>query len=294
MRLSYLKRLRVSRIVLAMRYYFAVAYYQCRNNAALTGAFAMDDPRIEARKKTAPYLPFRTFLSSLDTFAQGLPDILDRTIWRSQAGVTQGLIMNTYRFLGLVDADDAPTDALEAMVRQTEQRPAIMRGLIEATYGHEFGQDFSTTTPKLLEDMFVSSYAVTGATKQKAITFFLKSARFANITLSPFLLTQIRNTAARKRRVKGKDSGAGTGRDNRGSSFETAQVVPSSSTTVTTHKIDLVSGGALTVSIAANPFKMPQSDRDFVFSLIDKLQDYENERTSSEEIQEEEQIEDQR
>jgi len=36
-------------------------------------------------------------------------------------------------------------------------------------------------TPKVLEDMFVECYAVTGATKQKAITFFLKAARFSDI-----------------------------------------------------------------------------------------------------------------
>ena len=95
------------------------------------------------------------------------------------------------------------------MVRQTEQRPTILRGLIEATYGYQFGLDFTSTTPKVLEDMFVDNYAVTGATKQKAITFFLKAARFANITLSPFLLTQIRNSSTRRRRTKGSVGGAG-------------------------------------------------------------------------------------
>jgi hypothetical protein len=250
------------------------------------------EQKIEARKKTAPYLPFRTFLSSLDTFAQGLPGVLDRTIWRSQAGVTQGLIMNTYRFLGLVDEYDSPTDALEAMVGQTEQRPALLRGLIEATYGHEFGHDFTTTTPKVLEDMFVDSYAVTGATKQKAITFFLKAARFANIALSPFLLTQIRNTATRRKRVKGKDSGGAIGGKNGSNgSAEVPPVVPNSSITVTTHKVALMSGGTLTVAIAANPFKMPQKDRDFVFSLIDMLQQYEGQRSFNEDSDEQEENE---
>jgi hypothetical protein len=247
----------------------------------------MADPKIEARKKTAPYLPFRTFLSSLDTFSQGLPGVLDRTIWRSQSGVTQGLIMNTYRFLGLVDEYDSPTDALDAMVRQTEQRPALLRGLIEATYGHEFGLDFSTTTPKILEDMFVDFYAVTGATKQKAITFFLKAARFANITLSPFLLTQIRNTANRKRRVKGKDPTPAPGKE-KGNGQIQQPAGAGTSTAETTHKIDLASGGTLTIAIAANPFKMPQKDRDFVFSLIDMLQQYEHEHASSEDNDEEE------
>ena len=92
-----------------------------------------DEKKIEAQKKTAPYLPFKTFLNSLDTFSQGLPNVLDRTIWRSQAGVTQGLIMNAYRFLGLVDEIDSPTDALETMVRHTEQRPSVLRGLMKKT-----------------------------------------------------------------------------------------------------------------------------------------------------------------
>jgi hypothetical protein len=249
----------------------------------------MEDKKIEARKKTAPYLPFRTFINSLDTFSQGLPTILDRTIWRGQAGVTQGLIMNTYRFFGLVDEYDSPTSELEIMVRHTEQRPTTLRALIEATYGQQFGLDFTSTTPKVLEDMFVDSYAVTGATKQKAITFFLKAARFANITLSPFLLTQIRNTSTRRRRTKGKDP-AGSLSSESGSNFGDTGVNPVASSTVTTHEIVLASGGTLTVSITANPFKMPQGDRDFVFSIIDKLQEYEKAHPPAE--AEEDEVED--
>jgi hypothetical protein len=234
----------------------------------------MSEQKIEARKKTAPYLPFKTFLNSLDTFSQGLPNWLDRTIWKSQAGVTQGLIMNTYRFLGLVDENDCATEALRDMVEHPEQRPAMLRGLLEATYGREFGDDFTTTTPKLLEGMFVDSYAVTGATKQKAITFFLKAARFANITLSPFLLNQIRNTTEKRRRPKTRDSG------NSQASGTSSQQVEQVNSTAVTHKVELLSGGTLTVSITANPFKMPQEDREFVFSLIDKLQQYEAEHPS--------------
>lgn len=239
----------------------------------------MDDKKIEARKKTAPYLPFKTFLNSLDTFSQGLPNWLDRTIWKSQSGVTQGLIMNTYRFLGLVDESDCATEALQEMVAHPEQRSSVLRGLLERTYGYQFGLDFTTTTPKLLEDMFVDCYAVTGATKQKAITFFLKAARFANITLSPFLLGQIRNTSSRRRRTKGRDAAPPAARENVNSAngWEAVNTSPPPpSSTDVTHKIELTSGGTLTVSISANPFKMPQQDREFVFSVIDKLQQYES------------------
>jgi hypothetical protein len=228
---------------------------------------------LEGRKKTPPYLPFKTFLNSLDTFSQGMPGILDRTIWRSQAGLTQGLIMNSYRFFGLVDEYDAPTEALHKMVEHPEQRPGVLRGRIEATYGDLFGNDLTTTTPKILEDMFVEEYAVTGATKQKAITFYLKAARFANIPLSAFLVNQIRNSSTRRKkgRVKGTPAPLAAG-ENDGSTIN--PVVPSTPG-AETHSIRLVSGGTVTVSISINPFRMPVEDRTFVFSLIDKIQEYE-------------------
>jgi hypothetical protein len=231
----------------------------------------MTEKSVEARKKTPPYLPFKTFVNSLDTFSQGLPTIIDRTIWRSQAGLTQGLIMNTYRFLGLVDEYNSPTEALHVMVSETEQRSTILRGLIEASYGEQFGLDFTATTPKVLEDMFVDFYAVTGATKQKAITFFLKAARFANIPLSAFLMTQIRNSATRRKRTKGKNAPLVTGETG----GDTLNPVTPSTPGAETHSIRLVSGGTVTISISFNPFKMPPEDRTFVFSLIDKIQDYE-------------------
>ncbi|MBZ5667080.1 MAG: hypothetical protein LAO30_21065 [Acidobacteriia bacterium] len=231
----------------------------------------MDNKKVEASKKTPPYLPFKTFLNSLDTFSQGLPGVLDRTIWRSQAGLTQGLLMNTYRFFGLVDEYDSPTEELGTMVTHHEQRPAVLRGLIEATYGKVFGNDLTTTTPKLLEDMFVEEFAVTGATKQKAITFFLKAARFASIPLSPFLMTQIRNSSTRKKRIKGKNAPLATGETG----GDSLNPVTPSTPGAEAHSIRLVSGGTVTISISFNPFKMPPEDRTFVFSLIDKIQDYE-------------------
>ena len=94
------------------------------------------------------------------------------------------------------------------------------------------------------------------------------------------LLAQIRNTGNRKRRAKGKDSAA-TGEKGNGNS-DTPRVNAISSATATTHRVELASGGTLTVSITANPFKMPQTDRDFVFSLIDMLQKYEVEHSLNE------------
>src|ERR1700722_6437466 len=154
---------------------------------------------IEPEKRVPPYLPFKTFLSSLDALSHGVPPRIDRTLWRSQSGVTQGLIMNAYRFLGLVDdnpgANDSSTQELDQLAKHSEKRPETLRGLIEAQYyGVLEEHDLTKMTMKMLEDAFEKEFSVGGGTKQKAITFFLKAAKFADIPLSPYLTSQLRAT----------------------------------------------------------------------------------------------------
>jgi antitoxin component of MazEF toxin-antitoxin module len=238
----------------------------------------------EPEKRVPPYLPFKTFISSLDSLSQGVPPRIDRTLWRSQSGVTQGLIMNAYRFFGLVEdepsAHDKSTEELDQLAKHNEKRPETLRGLIEAQYWEVLGEhDLTKMTMKMLEDAFEKAFSVGGGTKQKAITFFLKAAKFSDMPLSPYLTSQLRATRKKRgprQRPQDNDTGQPTQK-------LPAAVLP----TATTHMISLESGGTLTVSITANPFKMPQQDRDFVFSLIDKLQKYEDEHPSGEEEEEE-------
>jgi hypothetical protein len=241
----------------------------------------------EPTKRVAPYLPFKTFLSSLDALSHGVPPKIDRTLWRSQSGVTQGLIMNAYRFFGLVDDNDNADDHLDRMARRPDQRAETLRFLIEAQYGEMLeGHDLTKMTLKMLEELFDKYFSVSGGTKQKAITFFLKAAKFSDMPLSPYLAAQLRATR-KKRGTRQRGS-----QDNGNGAVEVAVAtsVPSvSAPAASVHVVRLVSGGTLTISITANPFKMPQQDREFVFSLIDKLQQYENEHSSEKKEEEEEQ-----
>lgn len=227
---------------------------------------------IDAAKRVAPYLPFATFLSSLDAFTQGVPPKLDRTLWRSQSGFVQGLIMNAYRFFGLVDEDDndSATDYLVNMVRNKEQRPKILRDLLYAQYEDILeGHDLTKMTMKMLESQFEKSFAVTGTTKQKAIAFFLKAAKFAEMPLSTFLASQLRNAAPRKKRAKQRLE-----RTNGDEEETLDDGLPPISGAVT-HTVQLASGGTVSVIVTANPFTMPLEDRNFVFSMIDMVQKYE-------------------
>jgi hypothetical protein len=233
---------------------------------------------MEPTKRVPPYLPFKTFLSSLDALSHGVPPKIDRTLWRSQSGVTQGLIMNAYRFFGLVDdtndedSSDSSTDYLDQMARHSDKRPEVLRFLIEAQYEPIIGgkHDLTKMTLKMLEDSFEQEFSVSGGTKQKAITFFLKAAKFADMPLSPYLSSLLR--ATRKRR------GPRQRQDNGSTEPTHVQFVPvQAADAASTHSVRLISGGRLTVSITANPFKMSQDDRQFVFSIVDQLQKYEEE-----------------
>lgn len=236
----------------------------------------------EIEKRVPPYLPFKTFLSSLDVLAHGVPPRIDRTLWRSQSGVTQGLIMSAYRFFGFVDdPGDSSTEYLDVAAKTPDKRPEVLRNLLTAQYADILDEhDLSKMTMKMLEDAFDKHFSVGGGTKQKAITFFLKCAKFAEMPLSPYLTSQIRATRKKRSQRPRQENG----------SEQSAQAASQSvsNPAATVHTIHLESGGTLSVSITANPFKMPQTDREFVFSLIDKLQEYENTHSSEDSEDEEE------
>lgn len=228
---------------------------------------------IDAAKRVAPYLPFATFMGSLDVFTQGVPPKLDRTLWRSQSGFIQGLIMNAYRFFGLVDEadNDSATQELLDLVRKKEQRPELLRALIYAQYDDVLdGHDLSKMTMKMLEAQFEKSFAVSGATKQKAIAFFLKAAKFAEMPLSTFLSSQLRNAAPRKKRGPKQRPERSNGTED-----DILDDVPPETPGAVTHTVELASGGTVSVIVTANPFTMPLEDRNFVFSMIDMVQKYE-------------------
>jgi len=228
----------------------------------------------ETGKRVAPYLPFATFINSLDVFSQGVPPKLDRSLWRSQSGLLQGQIMNAYRFLYLVDDDDSATDYLTKMATKPEQRPEALKELIEAQYADVLNDhDLTKMTLKMLEDSFEKNFSVSGATKQKAIAFFLKAAKFADMSLSSFLQSQLRNTGTRKKRGT-KTRIELTGEEE----AEIISDVASQSQGAVTHSVRLKSGGLVSVTVTANPFSMPVEDREFVFSMIDMVQKYEAKR----------------
>jgi hypothetical protein len=156
---------------------------------------------VKANATPAPYLPFLTFKGAVEALEQGVPKKIDRTIWRNQSGLMQTQILMALRFFKLVDDNDAPTDLLHDLVEVKENRPAMVAKLLNFSYTALIDHDLTKMTPKMLEDE-MERYHVTGDTKRKAVTFFLKAAKYAGFPMHPLLASQVRNTGPRKRKAK--------------------------------------------------------------------------------------------
>lgn len=214
----------------------------------------------------AAYLPFKTFLSSVETLGQGLPRKLDRTVWRSQSGIVQSQIMSAFHFLGLLDDDDRPTKLLQSLVEQSDQRPSLVGEMLHGAYIDVLAHDLTKTTPKMLEEL-MEQYNVQGDTKRKAIAFFLRAAKYAEIPMNHLLSAGMRNTsnAVRKKR-KATAAATTTANGQQTPAAESSQVVSKT--------VLLPSGTAITLHIQANWIDMVQTERDYVFGLIDYLRQY--------------------
>lgn len=219
----------------------------------------------EAAKQSAPYLPFKTFMSALDNLNHGVPPIIDRSIWRTQPGGTQGQIMGALRFFNLIDDANKPTENLKRLVEKREHRQAAIRALLEWGYAKLIAGDLTKMTAKMLEDG-IEQYNVGGETKKKAVTFFLQAAKFADLPLSPYLQAQIRATPGSRRRRKKEDDGE-LPSDSTSNGAAISAGGPSQT-------VELKSGGSVTITVSINPFDLEQADRTFVFDLIDKLKAY--------------------
>jgi hypothetical protein len=228
----------------------------------------------------APYLPFKTFLSSLDPFSQGIPPKIDRTLW-NQSGFVQGLIMNAYRFFHLVDVNNKPAPEFQHLVKSKDaERKGQIKKLLDIGYPEIMGHDLATMTPKMLDEL-IDSYNVNGETKKKATTFFLQAARFADIPLSNFLTEKIRSTSGTKRRRKAEGE----------TEHRVAKIPPFNLSSGSSRSVTLADGGTVTLTISVDVFSLGKEDREFVFGLIDHLQQYEADHSSDddEELEENEQ-----
>jgi Family of unknown function (DUF5343) len=217
-------------------------------------------------KLTPPYLPYRTFLSSLEKLAEGVPPRIDRGIWKNQTGSIQSLIMGAYRFFGLIDDQNKPTKRLHDLVAHRDKPNDYVKSILEEKYAEVIKHNLSTMTEALIDEYFEDVFGVQGDTKRKCITFFLQAAKAVQIPLSKFLQSQVRVRTSGSRRKRRDETG-----DEVEEIMSDGDDKPHQGESKT---VELQSGGTLTLTASIKFFDIASEDRTFVFDLIDKLREY--------------------
>ena len=166
--------------------------------------------------------------------------------------------MGAYRFFGLIDDQDKPTDLLPMLV-ETESRPKIVGELLRGCYAEIMTHDLRTMTFDMLNEL-IEKYNVSGATKKKAITFFLQGAKYAGLPLSTFI--QVRSTGPRRRRSQRNEEELNEEASTPKKEAGEEKVV------------ELSSGGTLILTVAVDFLSLSEADRKFVFEVVDKLKSY--------------------
>lgn len=234
----------------------------------------MPEPKIV----TPAYVPFKTFISVLDSFSSFLPDKIDSTMWPSYSGGIKSQLMGALKFLGLVDDDSQPTEALKTLAKvDQQQRPAQFRAVMKTAYGSLMSLDLTKATPGSF-DAEMRKYGQEGETHRKASSFFLQAAKWSGVPLSPLLIKKGSLASSRRRRpstptvkpilpIKGGKV-----------SFprETLMEIGSQ------REIVLSDGSQLTLKTEKDLFRMCTEDRNFVMGLLDTIEKYESEHPPEE------------
>lgn len=220
-------------------------------------------------ERTPPYLPFRSFMTALDHLAQATPNVITKEVFPDHSGLLQGQVIGALKFFDLVDEQGIPKgDTLERLASEKDinHRRVNLKPLIKISYADIIKLDLPRVTPSQLDTAF-TKYGVSGDTKKKAKTFFVKAAKFAGLNLSPLLMRKGRAPLSSRKRRSPPQSLYSEPRD--------VGVRSEGDGTPTTSKtIRLKSGVILTVTATGNLLDLDGGDRELVFGIMDQLKSH--------------------
>lgn len=150
------------------------------------------------KKRSPPYVSYRSFLTLLEELQRGLPGRLDRSYWGDKfSGSTGTQLMSALRFLNLVDTVGVPTSHLKDLVEaRGVTRKEILKVISQESFSFLVSNTFESekATYAQLEEVFNECYQVDKDVARKCIKFFTELANDAGIPLSPFITKKSKNS----------------------------------------------------------------------------------------------------
>jgi hypothetical protein len=115
----------------------------------------------------------------------GVPPKIDRSILGGAEGY-KTLVLAGLKWLGLIQADGQVTQRLDTLIREPARRQELVAELFHEKYAKQIQLGESNASQRDLEASFEP---LTGDTARKAVSFYLKGARFAELPLSSYFIT---------------------------------------------------------------------------------------------------------
>lgn len=235
------------------------------------------------------YLSFKTFQAAIQNLrTHGLPNNIDRTAFDSRSGQEQTQILSGFKFLGLIDDNQKTQPPLRKLVEvkeNSQEEKLLLADLLKERYTKVFELDLTTATTGLLQTA-IGSYGAKGATRDRAVRFFLKTAEHAGIKLSSRLTDGLRSSgspdsatpaaATEDGDTATKPNGSRPRRRKKTTNQATVPPVQSDNTGTAMKTIQLPKvGGTLTISGTFNAFGLVGEERTLVYDIIDKMNEFE-------------------
>ncbi len=150
------------------------------------------------KKRSPPYVSYRSFLTLLEELQRGLPARIDRSYWGDKfSGSTGTQLMSALRFLNLIDAVGVPTSQLKELVQaRGSTRSEMLKKVSQTSFTFLTTNSFESekATYAQLEEVFYEGYQVDRDVARKCIKFFTEIASDAGIPLSPFITKKSKNS----------------------------------------------------------------------------------------------------
>ena len=226
----------------------------------------MPDTSDSGRTFSPPYnVSWSTFLSTLERAASDLPNRLDRSYLSSQAGSVQTYLIAAFKAFDLIDDESRPT-GLKEFAANPEGGPGFIAGLLRQHYAPVVTLGQTKSTPDELEASFSRTFpGITGESRRKAIRFFLSAAAYANLSLSVLWKVPKVTSGSRKPSTRRKSPGS--------TSVPVTSTSPEASSSGYSTRVD-VAAGTVVLTVDVNPIQLLGEDREFVYGLIDRMNDY--------------------
>lgn len=165
-------------------------------------------------RPTPPYVPYTTFKNYVHSLKKnGLPPRIDKSVMRSMSGATQGTLIATFRYLGLIDKAGRTQPSLTLLVADhgEEGWAGTLAGVLMTAYESLLlDLDLSTATPQMVHERFA---AVGGSVRDKAVRFLLAALEDTGENLSAHLKKSGATSGGSPRRTRRPKTAGGASKD---------------------------------------------------------------------------------